>query len=57
MRVDDASPFGPPAGHTIPTPAVTDVYVPDEPRPSRMLYIVLAIGVLAVVAALALVVG
>lgn len=55
-----ASPFGPQGplgGHTVPSPVFTEDPVPYEPRPSRGIYIVAAIGVLIVVGALAIVVG
>lgn len=58
MRVDpERSPFGSPAGHTMPTPIVTEELEPYEPRPSRVVPVLLAFGVLAVLAALAVVVG
>jgi len=63
MQVDRsafASPFGPQdplGGHTVPAPAITDDPIAYEPRSSRAVYVMLLVGVLAVVAALALVVG
>lgn len=54
-----ASPFGPQdaMGQTVPVPIVPDEPDLDEPPPSKAIYVVLAIGVLAVLAALAIVVG
>lgn len=58
--IQPASPFGlqqPLAGQTIPAPAYPEDPEPYDPRPSRGIYVVLVVGVLAVVAALAMVVG
>ena len=41
----------------MPTPIVTEELEPYEPRPSRVVPVLLAFGVLAVLAALAVVVG
>lgn len=55
-----ASPFGlqtVPGGQTIPSTAFPEDPEPFESRPSRGIYVVLAVGVLVVLAALAMVVG
>jgi len=65
MQVEPASlqlnsPFGrqePLGGRTVPSPAYPEDPVPYDPRPSRGIYVVLVVGVLAVLAALAMVVG
>ncbi len=65
MQVEPAplqmsSPFGrqePLGGQTVPSPAYPEDLEPYEPRPSRGIYVVLLVGVLAVLAALAMVVG
>ena len=59
IRIVD-SPFGPQDpidGGTVPSPAYTEEPMLDEPRSSRAVYVVLAIGVLLVLGALAVVVG
>ncbi len=61
VRLDPpASPFGPRDpldGHTVPSPVLPEDPVPYDPRPSRAIYVLAAIGVLLVVGALAVVVG
>ncbi len=55
-----SSPFGrqdPLGGQTLPVPAFPEDPEPYDPRPSRGIYVLLAFGVLAVLAALAVVVG
>lgn len=61
VRVEpSASPFGPQdplGGRTVPSPMFTEDPAPYEPRPSRGVYVLTAMGVLLVVGALAVVVG